>query len=176
MKVPWGILNERAVKRGGYKECDILDEALTSSVNGIGTFLLQLVRCLRSIANVCVIGFNAPTKEFVMGRWKGIQWMEFPLFLQGNFIVNVDIIRFFFLMYVADNSNNVFFINHFPCTDLMSVIKKTFPFSKVVFAIHDLGWTKPLLGNVALYKQILKASNRKLLLIKKALSNNLLHG
>lgn len=50
-------------------------------------------------------------------------------------------------LYIEDKRDNVFFVNHSPCIGLLKAIRANFPKSKIVFTIHDQGWTIPLLGN-----------------------------
>ena len=50
-------------------------------------------------------------------------------------------------LYIEDKYNNIFFVNHSPCVGLLKAIRANFPKSKIVFTIHDQGWTIPLLGN-----------------------------
>jgi glycosyltransferase involved in cell wall biosynthesis len=45
----------------------------------------------------------------------------------------------------------------------MEAVKQSFPLSKIVFTIHDMGWTTRLLGDVDKYKEvILKRRQRKI--------------
>ncbi len=135
----------------------ILDEHISSQMNGIGTFLRELLFCLKKPQhNICIISFNADTKEFGITEEQGIKKMLFPVFKTGNFMSHPNIVDKFFRLYIKDSPNNIFFLNHSPCRDLIKSLKKAFPLSKIVFTIHDFGWTNPLMGNLKEFKHLIK--------------------
>ena len=39
-------------------------------------------------------------------------------------------------------------LNYTPCEDLIRTLKRRFPLSKIVFTVHDLCWTTPLMGDI----------------------------
>lgn len=139
----------------------ILDETVSSQHNGIGTFVRQLAACCRKGNEVCIVSFNAPVREFTMREKRGIRQMLFPPFPSGSFTEHGDIVRLFFKMYITDTEENLFIVNHSPCSDLLAEIKQAFPLSKIAFVIHDMGWTASLWGDEQRYRHIIKHRNRK---------------
>ena len=134
----------------------IIDECISSQKNGIGTFLQQLIICLKEKNEICLVLFNADVDEFTMlPSFNGIRKMMFPKFRFGGFDNYNDIIQLFFQLYISDSEDNIFLINHSPCVELLLAIKRVLPLSKIVFVVHDLGWTNPLLGNIEYYKKII---------------------
>ena len=58
------------------------------------------------------------------------------------------IIDKFLGLYIADSKQNLFMLNYTPCEDLIRTLKRRFPLSKIVFTVHDLCWTTPLMGDI----------------------------
>ena len=132
----------------------IFDEYTSSRKNGIGTYLQQLLCCLdTSDYNICLIVFNANTEEFSIVKEKNISKMLFPP-LKGHFLSQVKVIDKFLRLYIKDNPENIFFLNHSPCRDLIKSLRNIFPLSKIVFTIHDFGWTNPLMGNLKEFRNL----------------------
>lgn len=144
------------------KKIYILDEFISSQKNGIGTFLKQLIQCFKKEWSVCIVSFNANIKEFTIRTdSQGIEWMMFPEFYCGNFTQNGDVVCRFFDMYISDSEENLFIVNHSPCSNLLCELKRTLPLSRIMFVIHDLGWTAALWGDVVRYKWIIHNNMRE---------------
>lgn len=140
------------------KNIYIFDEYLSSKKNGIGSYIKELIHCFILLKhNVCLIVFNTETEEFKIIKENNIKKILFP-FLRGYFTYYVGIIDKLLRLNIEDNSDNIFFINHTPCDELIESLKKHFPLSKVVFTIHDFWWTMSLMGNLNEYKIIIKNS------------------
>lgn len=138
------------------KNIYIFDEYISSQKNGIGTYLRELLHCFKSSGHsICLIIFNADTEEFSIVEEKETKKLLFPV-MKGHFLHHVQVMDKFLRLYIEDDPNNIFFLNHSPCGDLMESLKKTFPLSKIIFTIHDFGWTAPLMGNLKEYKQLTK--------------------
>lgn len=136
------------------KKIYILDENISSQKNGIGTFIRELFFCLTlPISDLCLILFNSDVAEFNIIEEKGVKKILFPV-LKGSFLLNMQVVDKFFRLYIKDDINNIFFVNHSPCVELLESLKTYFPLSKVVFIIHDFNWTLPLMGDLLNYKSI----------------------
>lgn len=142
------------------KNIYILDEYISSQKNGIGTFLSQLVCSLdRSINNINIVSFNFDSEEFnIIVEEEKLTRVLFPPFKRGYFAGHSKTIEKFFKLYILDSKDNIFFLNHYPCSDLIKSLKNSHPLSLVIFIIHDLDWTSPLLGNLDEYVQQIKGS------------------
>jgi glycosyltransferase len=138
----------------------ILDEYSSSTQNGIGTFLRELLTCFEN-ENVCLIEFNSTEKVFCIKSENKIKEMHFPVFQRNGFLANYKIIDKFFRLYIEDSSDNLFMFNHSPCEKLMQLLKESFPLSKMTFTIHDFGWTAPLLGDFNRLKDIVLKEKQK---------------
>jgi len=144
------------------KNIFIIDEYISSQKNGIGTFLRELLYCFQNSDNIInLISFNAEVDEFCITKEKEIINYLFPVFKYGHFLEHFKIIEKLFRLYISDSTNNVFFINHSPCADFIESIKNTHPLSKVVFTIHDFGWTGLFLGDLEEYLRIIKRNSGK---------------
>lgn len=112
-------------------------------------------------ADVCALIFNVDIEEFTVrtGDTGKMEEMLFPRFPIGEFIYNMEIIIKFFRLYIRDSSDNIFFVNHLPCDKLVEILKRDYPLSKVIFTIHDLGWTSRCMGDVDKFKKMIKEVN-----------------
>jgi glycosyltransferase len=142
------------------KNIYILDEYQSSTQNGIGTFLRELLKCFEG-ENVCLIKFNSNEKMFNIKSVNGIREMHFPPFERNWFLVNYKIIDKFLRLYIEDSPDNLFMLNHSPCENLLKIIKASFHLSKITFTIHDFGWTASLLGDSEKLKAIILGENNK---------------
>lgn len=141
------------------KQVYVFDEYISSQKNGIGSFLREFLYCMkRPDVDICTLTFNANVKEFAIQIEKddGLKRMLFPAFSIGEFTNNAEIVIKFLRLYISDSLDNIFFINHSPCEKLVEILKRDFPLSKVVFTIHDLGWTSKCMGDVNEYKKIVE--------------------
>lgn len=153
------------------KNIYLFDEYISSLKNGIGTYLRELLYCLQSPEyNINLIIFNASTKEFKVVEKDHYKAMLFPP-LEGHFLKHVQVVDKLLRLYIKDDSNNIFFVNHSPCKGLLESLKKNFPYSKVVFTIHDFGWTSPLMGNLKELKYLLKSHSPYIEEMKKTEEN-----
>ena len=135
------------------KNIYIIDEYISSQKNGIGTFLRELLFCIvNDVNNINIISFNAEQEEFEIVEEKGIRKFFFPMFGNGNFMEHHKITEKFFKLYIQDSYDNIFFINHSPCASFIESLKNTLPKSKIVFTIHDFGWTGLMFGDLEKYK------------------------
>lgn len=149
------------------KNIFIIDEYISSQKNGIGTFIREVLFCFNNSENhINIISFNANVDEFCIIVGRKIKKYLFPVFKYGHFLEHFKIIKNFLKLYIPDSPNNVFFINHSPCADFIQSLKETHPKSKIIFTIHDFGWTGLLLGNLDAYKRAIKSSQKDILELK----------
>lgn len=138
------------------KRIFIIDEHASSKQNGIGTYMRQLTTCLKGPENeLNIISFNDDEKEFTIVKKEGITYYRFPICAKGSFGYNGPILIPILKLYISDNPNNVFFVNHSPCVNFLLALKKAYPLSKRVFTIHNQGWVSTLLGDRQLLHQII---------------------
>lgn len=130
------------------KHIYIIDEYISSKQNGVGTYVRHFAQMFDATdTQVNIISFNAEVKELCISADNGFYRYDIPFCAQGDFL-NIGELEFSLLsLYIEDKYNNIFFVNHSPCVGLLKAIRANFPKSKIVFTIHDQGWTIPLLGN-----------------------------
>lgn len=140
------------------KRVFIVDEHISSKQNGVGTYVQHLLNCMKSPdVELNLLSFNSDdTKYFSIFRKKGIYYYCFPVCAQGRFLMNGPIMMAVLKLHVVDSLNNIFFVNYSPCDEFLASLKEAFPLSKLVFTVHDQGWTAPLLGDVQLLYKVLK--------------------
>lgn len=144
------------------KQVYIFDECISSQKNGIGSFLREFHYCMKLLnTDVCILTFNANVKEFAVQRGEDgeMEKLLFPPLLVGEFTHNAEIIIKFLRLYIPDSSNSIFFVNHSPCDKLVEILKRDYPLSKVIFTIHDLGWTSRCMGDVDKFKRMIENMN-----------------
>lgn len=139
------------------KQIYLIDEHISSKQNGVGTYVRHFAQTFDATdAQINIISFNAEVKELCISVENGICRYDIPYCSQGDFL-NAGGLDFPLLsLYIEDKKANVFFVNHSPCVGLLKAIRANFPKSKIVFTIHDQGWTVPLLGNSKCLKELKK--------------------
>ena len=145
------------------KNIYILDEYKSSTQNGIGTFLKELIKCFRQIdTTICLIEFNTPNKGFEIKKSDEIVRIQFPFFFRNDFFSNYKVVDKFFRLYINDSPNNLFILNHSPCEGLLKIMKLSFPLSRITFVIHEFGWTNHFLGDGEKVHQHISNKDRKI--------------
>lgn len=130
------------------KRIFIIDEHISSKQNGVGTYMRCLLKCLEGLdADVNFISFNAEEKHFSIYNGRPHRLFCFPLYNGGNMLGAGDLCWSILRMHVRDEANNIFFVNHSPCRDFLKSLRKQFRRSRIIFTIHDQGWTASLLGD-----------------------------
>lgn len=130
------------------KRVFIVDEHLSSKQNGVGTYMRCLLDCMQGLdVETSFISFNSEEKEFCFYKRRGCTYYCFPICNGGRMLESGSLCWPILRMYVADNKDNIFFINHSPCVEFLKSLRKLYKKSKIVFTIHDQGWTASLLGN-----------------------------
>lgn len=144
------------------KNVYIIDSYASSKMNGIGTYIKELIMCLKETRiNICLIAFNHYTQKFRFETDEKVKQMQFPA-IQGFFVQHYSIIDKFLRLYIDDSSENIFIFNHTPCEFLVKTVKFYFPLSKIVFVIHDMTWTGTLVGDNKKLKKYVMAENQEL--------------
>jgi len=143
------------------KNIYIIDEHASSKINGIGTYVRELIFCLKEIKmNICLISCCHDTKTFKIKDNDGVTQMQFPA-IPGFFGQHYAVIDKFFRLYIEDSQDNIFLFNHTPCEFLVKTVKFSFPLSKLVFVIHDMTWTGTMLGDKEKLKRYATAENKE---------------
>lgn len=136
------------------KNIYILDERITSDLNGIGTYVRELISSLRNSGlTICLVSFNSQVNEFCIQEEEGFRKMCFP-FLPGSVYSFYPILLSFFRLYIEDNQDTVFMVNHTPCLAFLRELRKIYTLSKVVFVAHGMRWCSLLLGDKEKCKEI----------------------
>lgn len=152
------------------KNIYFLDEYNSSLQNGIGTFRDIFAKEMGSYEAVkfAIISLSAPTVniETQMESF-GIQYLV-PQIYSLNWRDSGAIICPLLRSLINDSEDNIFIINHSPCSKFIDVLRRTFPFSKIVFIIHDQGWCYPLRGSVSLFKELIERQSLPMLSTQQA--------
>lgn len=137
------------------KKIYIIDEYISSTKNGIGRYTQELCSALITLnIDTSIIELNSESKRFDIKIEDSIKRICIP-YSSNYFVSNSFVLVCLLKMHVADAIENIFIINHSPCKLLIETLKRYFPLSKIIFVIHDLNWTNPLLGDVKLFKRIM---------------------
>lgn len=130
------------------KKIFIVDEHQSSKQNGIGTFVGQMVNCLSTPASkISLISFDSDVKQFTVGKRGGVMDYQFPSTGNHGFRFNGALHLSVLRLYIPDDRENMFFVNHSPCLPFLKALRQLFPKSKIVFIVHNQGWCDTLRGN-----------------------------
>lgn len=137
----------------------IIDDQISSKVNGIGSYIRELIHCLKELhINICLISLNSENNDFQIEFENDIKKILFPI-KPGTYFSNYKMISYFLKLYIDDASENLFLVNHSPCEKFLKEIKRLFPLSKIAFVIHDMGWTNRLLGDTHKLEEIISSTH-----------------
>lgn len=142
------------------KKIFIVDEHASSKQNGVGTFMMSIISCMKSLDGVDLnlISFNSDEKDFTICEEDGCRHYRFPICNGGSMLDIGGLFWPLLRMYVDDVAENVFFVNHSPCVDLLKTLRENYRKARVVFTIHDQGWTASLLGNKVKLREVVSKS------------------
>ena len=102
----------------------IVNECISSSKNGIGTYIKQLIHCLSDCnISIGILNFNSDQKTFCIEKKENICYYYFPQLINTSSNNNSLIIDKFLRLYVADSLNNFFLFNYSPSSLLMKTIQ-----------------------------------------------------
>lgn len=137
------------------KHIYLIDEHISSKQNGVGTYVRHFAQLFDATdSQINILSFNAEVKDLSISVINGICRYDIPYCAQGNFLLTGKLVFPLLSLYIEDKKDNVFFVSHSPCTEFLRAIRINFPMSKIVFIIHDQGWTTPLLGNSECLKEL----------------------
>ncbi|WP_298548251.1 glycosyltransferase [uncultured Parabacteroides sp.] len=149
------------------KNLFIINEAMSSSINGIGTYIEQLVACMSEMnVRITLLMFNSEEESFCINEKDGIKYFKFPDFPDKHIQRHSSVICKILRLYISDSSDNLFLMNYSPGSMLMKMIRKYYPLSKQIYVIHDMVWTMSLFGDVDKYIRILGQKENKSIIEK----------
>ena len=141
------------------KRVFIVDEHLSSRQNGVGTYIQCLLDCMKGLdVEVNFLSFNSEEKDFSFYEREGCTYYCFPICNGGRMLESGELCWPILRMYVPDNKYNVFFVNHSPCVAFLKSLRKVYKRSRIVFTIHDQGWTAPLMGDRNRLREVISKS------------------
>lgn len=141
------------------KKVYIIDEYISSTKNGIGRYVGELTTALVTLKiDTNIIVLNSESSKVEVKKEKEVESIYIP-HSSNYYVSNSFVLGCILKLHISDATENVFIVNHSPCKPLIETLKKYFPLSQIVFVIHDLSWTTPLLGNEKLFEEIMQ--NRK---------------
>ena len=130
------------------KHIYIVDEHQSSKQNGIGTYIRQLLKCFEDSGHdVNLLSFNSDVKEFQILMTGTIRVFHIPICMKGNFLNHGALSLAMLKLYIEDSIDNIFFVNHFPCSLFLKNLRKLFTYSRLIFVVHDQCWCASLLGD-----------------------------
>lgn len=144
------------------KKVYIVDEYLSSQMNGIGRYIREMTNAFSNILKIdtAIIELNSPSKDFNIKDVENVRRFCIPQ-ASNYFKYDSFVICCLIKPYIKDSEENIFLVNHSPCKTLITSIREYFPLSKIMFVIHDLSWTSPLLGNKELFEVIMRNRDRE---------------
>jgi len=144
------------------KNVFIIDDYASSQTNGIGTYIKELMFCLKVMKmNICHIACCYDSEVFMIKMNDEIKQMQFPA-IPYFFVTHYTIIDKFLRLYIKDTVENVFLFSHTPCDFLVKKVKSSFPLSKLIFVIHDMVWTESMFGDKLKIKKYSASENNAL--------------
>lgn len=143
------------------KNIYIFNEESRAAVYGIGTYIRQVVKCLRDNPEIMlnVVVLNSTYKEVTIAKMEGYTCFHIP----NCDIPNITPERYFrniwFLFMsnacISPDDNLIFHLNYTDTYPLVGLMRRYYPYCKIIFTIHYQNWCFHLNGNVSFFKQII---------------------
>lgn len=141
------------------KRVFIVDEHISSKQNGVGTYMQCLLNCMEGLdVEVNFLSFNSEEKDFCFYKRNGCNHYCFPICNGGRMLESGGLCWPVLKMYVVDNEENVFIVNHSPCVEFLKSLRELYKKSRIVFTIHDQGWTASLMGDKKRLREVISQS------------------
>lgn len=145
------------------KRVFVIDEHISSRKNGVGTYMKHLLSCMKELkVEVNFLSFNDEERFFSIFEENGDHYYNFPMCNGGDMLESGAMCWPILKIYVSDAPGNIFFVNHSPCVDFLKTLRRHYRRSKIVFTIHDQGWTAPLLGDKERLREVVGRSYPRL--------------
>ncbi|NDV57808.1 TIGR04157 family glycosyltransferase [Bacteroides sp. 519] len=148
----------------------IFNGASRAAVYGIGTYIEQLVHCLKNTINFEVIYIHADSNELSFSSENGYNQITIPqvpfTIKQAKYYYRN--IAYLLKDYIAEDEDvlNIFHLNFMTNPLLVDYLKKMFK-CKVILVSHYTNWSFSLLGNEKAVKEILNKKKTKLTVSEK---------
>ena len=140
----------------------IIHESQSSKLNGIGTYLKELVKCCKaSECKVSLVDVNADYEEFRVVQQADYEQISIPSYSSEALMDAAECIVTFLRLYIDTASTNIFLINQYPCNGLVVSLRESFPDSHIYFVIHDMAWTATYMGDVKSFERALQRGDKE---------------
>lgn len=113
------------------------------AVSGFTTFKNELSSCVIELGyKMNKIVLDAPVLDFCITIEGDTTVYEIPYTLSQQ----LDLLPYILRLYISDSSSTIFLHNFSPSYNIVSLFRKHFPKSKILYAIHDFIWLSKLNG------------------------------
>lgn len=146
------------------KEICIINYGSNAAVYGIGTHIREYVRCLLGTGwkiYLVELGLDEKNTEVYVTENTQVQTIHIPYVYGADMTTYNKSVCRLLRLYLKDSTDLIFHFHYLQSDSLLTHIKRHFPLSKSVLSIHYLYWSARLIGNLALYQDIVKKQNRK---------------
>lgn len=136
------------------KKVYVIDDFSSSRINGIGTYINQLVYVYSMIGyEIYIIAYNYPCKTVCFKQYKNTTALCIPI-IGITWDKYFNLISYFIRLNISDCKNNIFIFNYAISYLLLKDIKLSYCDSKFVYTIHDMSWTSFFNGDVERFSEI----------------------
>ena len=142
----------------------IINYGSNAAVYGIGTHIREYVHCLLGTGwkiYLVELGLDEKNTEIYVTENTQVQTIHIPYVLGADMTTYNKSVCRLLRLYLKDSTDLIFHFHYLQSDSLLDHIKRYFPLSKSVLSIHYLYWSARLIGNLALYRDIVKKQNRK---------------
>lgn len=146
------------------KEICIINYGSNAAIYGIGTHIREYVHCLLGTGwkiYLVELGLDGKNAEVYVTENTQVQTIHIPYVPGADMTTYNKTVCRLLRLYLKDSTDLIFHFHYLQSDSLLTHIKSYFPLSKSVLSIHYLYWSARLIGNLALYHDIVKKQNRK---------------
>lgn len=141
------------------KHICIINYSSTASSYGIGTYLIEYVKCLRRDHKITIVNIGVCTRNYALkiktDKSYSICTIDIPQLNTNNIDdLNIGVSRVL-RHYIHDSKELIFHYHYFISEALIKSIKMHFPLAKNIYTVHYLYWSSILNGDILKYKYLL---------------------
>lgn len=156
----------------------IFNEKSPAGNYGIGTYIVQLIDCLKGVKNINIhiVNLRSDVDEFYFETSENISYYHVPNHLSESSIDKYYQMIFYLLnQFIRKEDCNIFHFNFFSHIPIIDLLKRKGVAHRIIFTVHYFDWTLGVRGSISHFKRIVNNEKRESLDIKERKLFNIYH-
>lgn len=143
------------------KHIYIFNNATRAAEYGIGTYINQMLCCLKEVPQlrITLVNLNTEKTEQTVEEAESVRIIQIPIIkysgTEHNYYRYYRNLLYVLIPYIRIEEENIFHLNYLHNRPIASLLKREYPSCRILLTIHYMNWCFTLKGNASLFKQIL---------------------